>query len=94
MLALNDNSLDVVIGAPYEEDRGAVYVYLGGAEGISVHPATVYWQRIAASDFPHPLDALRGFGISLSAADVDDNGYPGSSLKRIQCARLTLLIES
>ena len=71
----------MVVGAPYENDRGAVYLYLGGPDGIQVQPTTVYWQRIAAADLhlPPPLDALRGFGISLSAADVDNNGYPGNA---------------
>ena len=71
-------SKDVVIGAPYEDDRGAVYLYLGGPEGILRRSETVYWQRIAAADFASPpLDGLRGFGISLSVADFDNNLFPG-----------------
>lgn len=68
--------VDVVVGAPYEDGRGAVYLYLGGPEGLLLQPETGYWQRIAASDFPIPA-GLKGFGISLAASDIDDNRYPG-----------------
>jgi hypothetical protein len=44
---------------------------------IHRHPKTGYWQRIAAEDFIFPLNNLRGFGISLVAADMDGNSYPG-----------------
>lgn len=71
-----DGFNDVVIGAPYENDRGAVYLYLGGMNDIRLHPETGYWQRIAAADFVFPLNNLRGFGISLVAADMDGNSYP------------------
>ena len=66
--------IDVVIGAPYEDGQGAVYVYLGGPFKL------LFRQRIAAADLHHPLDGLTGFGISLNAADIDDNGYPGKIL--------------
>jgi len=65
-----DSYEDVVIGAPYEDGQGAVYVYLGGPFKL------LFRQRIAAADLHHPLDGLTGFGISLNAADIDDNGYP------------------
>lgn len=70
----------MVVGAPYEDDRGAVYLYLGGPEGILLQPETGYWQRISASDLTvnRPLAGLRGFGISLAVADIDDNQYPGN----------------
>lgn len=48
---------------------------------IRLHPETGYWQRIAAADFVFPLNNLRGFGISLVAADMDGNSYPG----RVNC---------
>jgi hypothetical protein len=72
---------DVVIGAPYENDKGAVYIYLGGMYDIHRHPETGYWQRIAAADFVFPLNNLKGFGISLVAADMDGNSYPGIYFK-------------
>ena len=72
------NQADVVIGAPYENGKGAIYLYLGDKNGINRHNITGYWQRIAAADFvSHPLNNLKGFGISLVAADMDGNGYPG-----------------
>ena len=49
--------------------------------GIHRHPETGYWQRIAAADFEFPLSNLRGFGISLVAADMDGNSYPGIYIK-------------
>ena len=60
------------MGAPYEDgQRGAVYIYLGGATGISLE----YSQKILASELS---PALRGFGISIShGLDVDDNKYSG-----------------
>ena len=60
------------MGAPSEEDqRGAIYIYLGGSSGIS--PS--YSQRIPASELS-PL--LRGFGISIShGLDMDGNKYSG-----------------
>ncbi len=64
-----------MVGAPYEEGGGAIYLYLGGLHGVHYHPTNGYWQRIAASDFPFPLE---GFGISISSADVDSNEYPGT----------------
>ena len=64
---------DVVIGAPYEERGGAIYIYLGGPVGFKYK--TAYWQRIGASDFSFPVP-LSGFGISISSADVDMNDYP------------------
>lgn len=73
-------TVDVVIGAPYENDKGAVYLYLGGMNDIRLHPETGYWQRIAATDFVFPLHNLKGFGISLVAADMDGNSFPGTLL--------------
>lgn len=72
-----DCYVDVAIGAPYENDKGAVYIYLGGRTDIQRHPVRTYWQRIAAADFVKPLDGLKGFGISIVAADMDGNEYPG-----------------
>ena len=67
--------LDVVVSAPYEDDgKGAIYLYLGGIQGIQLQPTNGYWQRISASSFPF---IARGFGISISAADIDNNQYPG-----------------
>lgn len=80
--------IDVAIGAPYEDDnKGAVYIYLGGGKekGFRLHPEKGYWQRFGASDFTKPLNNLRGFGISLTAGDVDGNGYTGFSCAYFYC---------
>lgn len=36
-----DGYTDVAIGAPYEDDHGAVYVYLGSANGLHKTPSQV-----------------------------------------------------
>lgn len=64
--------IDVAVGAPYEDGgRGAVYVYLGNANGLNVK----YSQHIRARDINLNLF---GFGISLSkGVDIDGNLYNG-----------------
>lgn len=36
-----DGYNDVAIGAPYENDHGTVYVYLGSANGLNAEPSQV-----------------------------------------------------
>ncbi|XP_037511504.1 integrin alpha-9 [Rhipicephalus sanguineus] len=65
-----DGYPDVAIGAPYENDHGAVYIYNGGKNGLK----TTYSQRIEARS---QISQPQGFGISISKAlDIDDNEYP------------------
>nr|CAD7572786.1 unnamed protein product [Timema californicum] len=60
---------DIVVGAPYEKDRGAIYIYNGRPLGLTPK----YSQRILAEEV-HSV--LRGFGISFSRpTDIDDNKY-------------------
>lgn len=61
----------MAIGAPYEENTGAVYIFLGSPYGLIVESA----QKILGKD----IDInLRGFGISISKpADIDYNKYDG-----------------
>ncbi|XP_063611824.1 integrin alpha-8-like [Penaeus indicus] len=60
---------DLAVGAPYEDDRGAVYIFNGGSSGLLLQPSQV----LRASDFP---GNLRGFGFSLDGGvDMDENGY-------------------
>lgn len=33
--------LDLAVGAPYEEDGGAVYIYLGSKDGLITTPSQV-----------------------------------------------------
>jgi hypothetical protein len=67
------------VGAPYEEDGGAVYIYLGSKDGLK--PQAVQVIKGAEVSFPISLSrrmpSLRTFGYALSGSyDVDHNGYP------------------
>lgn len=65
-----DGFNDVAIGAPYEDEKGAVYIYHGGNKG---NPNT-YAQRISAEKISPQIS---GFGISISRGlDIDGNSYP------------------
>ncbi|KAM3842351.1 integrin alpha-4 [Diretmus argenteus] len=66
----DDGYPDVAVGAPQEEDlRGAIYIYNGRKEGITMTPS----QRISGSFQGRDL---KMFGQSLSSGiDIDDNGY-------------------
>ncbi|KAL1468219.1 hypothetical protein MTO96_041623, partial [Rhipicephalus appendiculatus] len=69
-----DGIQDVAVGAPYENDVGAVYIYHGSP---TLGEKTVYAQRIDASAVSSRIGApLKGFGISISKGmDVDSNHY-------------------
>lgn len=69
-----DGFNDVAISAPFE-GNGAVYIHLGGPEGVSLKPS----QRIQApSELPSPYGDVKssmfGFGMSRGV-DIDSNGY-------------------
>ncbi|XP_063977338.1 uncharacterized protein LOC135162618 [Diachasmimorpha longicaudata] len=65
----HDGYGDVAVGAPYEDESGAVYIFNGGRYGLSTEPS----QKILGRD----LGSLRGFGMAISEPrDVDGNGYP------------------
>ncbi|KAK2575747.1 hypothetical protein KPH14_003637 [Odynerus spinipes] len=61
-----DKYSDIVIGAPYEQDSGAIYIYNGNKNGVSKK----YSQKILGSQFSQNI---RGFGISISEPQ-DING--------------------
>lgn len=63
---------DVAIGAPYENNEGAVYIFNG--KETKMDP--VYSQKIFGSQLQ---DGIQGFGfyISRTAKDLDDNQYNG-----------------
>lgn len=64
----HDGYGDVAVGAPYEEGGGAIYIYLGGRNGLSRTPS----QKIQ-----HKESGLSTIGYSLSGGlDLDGNGYP------------------
>ena len=64
--------IDVVVGAPYEDNgSGAVYIYHGTVSGV--HRG--YSQRISLVDTHRQLTTV---GYSLAGEiDLDGNGYPG-----------------
>ena len=62
-----DGYADIAIGAPYEDNRGAVYIYFGSKMGVTLKPAQIL--------YPEPK--IRTLGYSLSGGiDMDLNGYP------------------
>ena len=69
-----DGFNDIAISAPFE-GNGAVYIHLGGPNGVSLKPS----QRIEApSELPSPYSdvtsSMFGHGISRGV-DIDGNGY-------------------
>ncbi|PIK50666.1 putative integrin alpha-9 isoform X1 [Apostichopus japonicus] len=67
----NDSFIDVVIGAPYEDDgAGAIYIYLGAKDGVDPH----FSQRVSGASLDPPVKTL---GISVhGGVDMDGNLYP------------------
>lgn len=71
-----DGYNDLIISAPFEGTDGAVYVFLGNREGISLKPS----QRIQApSEVPNQYNEPHSggmFGIGMSrGVDIDNNQY-------------------
>uniref|UniRef100_A0A671SDR3 Integrin, alpha M (complement component 3 receptor 3 subunit) n=1 Tax=Sinocyclocheilus anshuiensis TaxID=1608454 RepID=A0A671SDR3_9TELE len=63
----NDGYMDVLIGAPLEEDgQGSIYIFNGGVDQIN----PIYSQRIAGSSVQ---SGLQFFGISLSQSSLDQS---------------------
>lgn len=61
-----DGYNDVAIGAPYHNNHGAVYIYLGSSEGLKPEPSQII-----------KFASLKTFGYSLSGGlDMDGNSYP------------------
>ncbi|XP_017776117.1 PREDICTED: integrin alpha-PS1 [Nicrophorus vespilloides] len=62
----HDGYVDVAIGAPYTQPNGAIYIYLGGENGLNPE----YSQMIQ-------VKGPKTVGYSLSGGmDMDDNDYP------------------
>ena len=65
--------IDVVVGAPYEQDSGVVYIFNGNNPKLE----DTFSQRILGSDLRPGLAGL-GYYISKSGDDLDGNGYHGN----------------
>lgn len=76
--------LEIAIGAPFENGRGAVYIYSGMDLVSQKTEQTLTWlQRIE----PQPDKRYTSFGFSLTRLyDYDQNGCDG------KCVYLTMLI--
>jgi hypothetical protein len=63
------------VAAPHE-GNGAVYIFLGSAQGLSNKPSQ---KIVAPSELPNPFgDISSMFGLGLSkGVDIDANGYRG-----------------
>lgn len=76
---------DLAVGAPYEDEDGAVYVFNGGSDGLLPRPS----QILRASDF---TGNLRGFGFSLDGGvDMDENGYTDVAIGALGAESAVLL---
>ena len=65
----NDGYQDLIVGAPYA-GNGAVFLYLGGPDGVGRRPSQV----VRAEDLPGA--PLKTFGYSLSGGmDMDMNNH-------------------
>lgn len=61
---------DFAVGAPYEDGRGAVYIYHGSRNGVREKYSQVIHAAAMAND-------ITTFGFSVSGnLDLDGNDYP------------------
>nr|XP_023029368.1 integrin alpha-PS1 isoform X1 [Leptinotarsa decemlineata] len=75
-----DGYNDVAIGAPYDNERGAVYIYLGSQNGLNEEPSQVI-----------RISTLKTFGYSLSGGmDMDNNGYPDLAVGAFESEKVLL----
>ncbi|XP_033228288.1 integrin alpha-8-like isoform X2 [Belonocnema kinseyi] len=78
-----DDYGDIAIGAPYENNHGAIYIYRGSKDGLQQS------QKILGSEFS---PSIQGFGISISEArDIDGNEYPDIAVGAYLSDKVVLL---
>uniref|UniRef100_K1PIV5 Estrogen sulfotransferase n=1 Tax=Magallana gigas TaxID=29159 RepID=K1PIV5_MAGGI len=70
-----DGFNDVAIGAPFENNEGAVYIF----NGKQTRMESMYSQKILGSQLEYGLQGF-GFYISRTAKDLDDNTFSGEGL--------------
>lgn len=86
-----DGFEDLVVGAPFEEGGGTVYIYSGSREGIANNQQAS--QVIRARDVSG-VSGLMAFGYSVSGGqDLDGNNYPDLAVGAF-CSDHVLLIRS
>ncbi|XP_015431891.1 PREDICTED: integrin alpha-5-like, partial [Dufourea novaeangliae] len=65
-----DGYADFAVGAPYEEQTGAIYIFNGNSNGLLKR----YSQKIIGKEFG---EHVRGFGMSISESrDINNDRYP------------------
>lgn len=79
--------LDLAVGAPYE-DNGAVYVFLGGPNGLATEPS----QKLVSPHFEGTqTQPMFGHGLS-KGSDIDGNHYLGKPFGNLKLVALYTLI--
>ena len=76
------------VGAPYSNsDAGAVYLFLGAADGLSPTPS----QTITPLDF-QIKPGMKTFGWSINGdRDIDGNGYPDVAIGAYKSNHVTYI---
>lgn len=68
-----DKYEDIAVGAPFEDNIGTVYIFLGSQNGLSKTPV----QTIRGNNLGLNTGVIRTFGSSISGGvDLDNNLYP------------------
>ncbi|XP_017793585.1 PREDICTED: integrin alpha-8-like [Habropoda laboriosa] len=82
-----DSYDDIAVGAPYEEETGAIYIFNGNSNGLLKH----YSQKIIGKQFGNNI---RGFGISIAEPrDINHDKYPDIAVGSF-LSEQTILIKS
>ncbi|XP_076235049.1 integrin alpha-5 [Calliopsis andreniformis] len=82
-----DGFPDIAVGAPYEKQTGAIYIFNGNSNGIIKH----YSQKIIGKQLG---ENIRGFGISISEPrDINGDKYPDIAVGAY-LSEQTILIKS
>ena len=80
--------VDVVIGAPFEENgQGAVYVYMGYKRGF------FQTQKISAANVAPAGTTLKAFGSAFTQHPVDFNGDKHSGILDLEVRFALIILE-
>ncbi|KAK0416580.1 hypothetical protein QR680_012572 [Steinernema hermaphroditum] len=84
----HDGFGDFVVGAPYDGDSGAVYVFHGAKDGVRLEPT----QKIVGKELSGVRSDLKTFGWSLAAGrDVDGNKFPDVAVGAMESSTAVVL---